>query len=85
MSSARGGALQLVVEAPRADRGKLLSIDDVIALFPTRPDGKPSRSRWWVTHYFCPGGKKKLGQQCYWWEGDALAWIDSQTATRSDT
>lgn len=64
-----------LVPAPPA-RGRLLGVDDVRALFPARADGTPSRSRWWVTHEFCPEGKMKMGRDCYWWESEAIAWID---------
>jgi hypothetical protein len=73
----RTSAIALVPEAP-VDKGRLLSIDDVIALFPRRPDGRPSRARWWVTHEFCPEGKIKLGRSCYWYESEAHAWINAQ-------
>jgi len=70
-------AVSLVPPAP-PEKGRLLSIDDVLALFPRRPDGQPSRSRHYVTHHFCPEGKMKLGRSCYWWERDVYAWIDAQ-------
>lgn len=72
-----GPALALVPHAP-AERGRLLSIEDVQALFPAKPNGQPSKSRWFVTHDFCPEGKMKIGRHCYWWEQEAIGWIDAQ-------
>lgn len=72
-------ALSLVPQPP-PDRGRLLSADDVVGLFPRRPDGRPVVSRNWVMRHFCPSGKLKIGRYPAWWESDAVAWISSQQA-----
>lgn len=78
--SAAVARLSLVPPAPQ-DRGRLFSISDVIGLFPKKPNGQPSKSRWFVTHDFCPEGKMKIGRDCFWWEHEAIAWINAQRGT----
>lgn len=65
-------------------KGRVLLVEDVQAMLPLYR-GKP-RSRWWVTHSFAPDDKHMLGRQCWWWEADAVRWLDGQyaeTARRS--
>lgn len=76
---ARSAAVTLVPDPP-VPRGRLLSVDDVLALYPRGPGGRPIVSRWWVTHRFCPEGKMRFGRTIAWWERDALAWMDRQQA-----
>ena len=63
---------------PLADRGRMLSADDVLALLPKKPDGRtPVKSRYWVLNYFLPDKKHKLGRDPYWWESEVVTWLDS--------
>ena len=65
---------------PGADRGRMLFVDDIQAIFGTKPDGKPRKTAWWVTHKFAPEFKRKAGRDCFWYEAEARAWIDAQRA-----
>jgi membrane-bound lytic murein transglycosylase B len=71
--------LALVPESPLA-RGRLLTVADVRSLFPGEDRDKPTL--WWVRSSFCPEGKIKMGRRVYWWETEALAWIDRQRGVR---
>ncbi len=57
------------------DRGKMLLIDDVIALLSERSNGKLVRSRQWVRKHFAPEFKRKFGKDPFWYELEALAWL----------
>lgn len=59
---------------PLADRGRMLFVPDVIELL----QGK--KGVWWVRNRFAPEYKHKLGRDPYWWEREALAWLDAQEA-----
>jgi hypothetical protein len=65
-------------EVPLAERGRMLFVRDVQALFPTKPDGSPLKSAWWVKNNFAPAYKHRLGRDPYWWECDAVRWLDAQ-------
>jgi len=59
---------------PLAERGRMLFVPDVIELL------KGKKSAWWVRNCFAPDHKHKLGRDPYWWESDALRWLDSEAA-----
>jgi hypothetical protein len=58
---------------PLAERGRMLFVRDVVELL----GGK--KSAWWVRNRFAPEQKHRLGRDPYWWEKDALRWLDEQT------
>lgn len=60
---------------PLGGRGRLLSPREVAAVI---YGGK--RTPWWITHNFAPEYKIRQGRRTYWWEADALAWLDSLRA-----
>jgi hypothetical protein len=51
----------------------MLFVRDVVELL----GGK--KSAWWVRNRFAPEQKHRLGRDPYWWEKDALRWLDEQT------
>lgn len=57
---------------PLAERGRMLFVRDVVALL----DGR--KSAWWVRNRFAPEFKRKLGRDPFWWECEAVAWLDAQ-------
>lgn len=59
---------------PLAERGKMLFVDDVVALLKNR------KSAWWVRNRFAPEKKHKLGRDPYWWESDVVAFLDQDAA-----
>lgn len=63
-----------------AERGRMLSTDDVLALLPKKPDGKPVKSRYWVINHFLVEKRQKLGRTVFWWECDVLEHLDSGAA-----
>lgn len=65
-------------DVPLAERGRMLFVRDVQALFPKKEDGTPLKSAWWVRNRFAPDKKHRLGRDPYWWENDAIAWLDAQ-------
>jgi hypothetical protein len=62
------------------NKGRMLFVEDVLALYGTLPDGSPRRSRDWVMRTFAPAYKHKDGKMVFWWEHEALAWLDGQKA-----
>ena len=68
----------LALVRPLADRGRVLYADDIVALYGMKPNGKPRRSKDWVWRNFCPSGKHKDGRSPWWWEYEAIAWMDQQ-------
>jgi hypothetical protein len=77
-------ALRIVAPAapvpPLAERGRMLYAEDVQALFGTKPDGRPRKSREWVLEQFCREKRHRLGRDVYWWECDVQAWFDRERA-----
>ena len=65
---------------PLAERGRMLFVRDVLEMLPKKPDGKPVKGDWWVRNRFAPEFKRKLGRDPFWWESDAVAWLDRETA-----
>jgi len=65
---------------PLAERGRMLFVRDVLELLPKKPDGSPVKGTWWVRNSFAPEHKHRLGRDPYWWECDAVAWLDAQGA-----
>lgn len=65
---------------PLAERGRMLFIRDVLELLPKKPDGTPVKGEWWVRNRFAPEFKRRLGRDPFWWEDDALAWLNRETA-----
>lgn len=63
---------------PLAERGRMLFLRDVQALFGTDETGAFRKSLWWVKNHFAPEFKRKLGRSPYWWETEALQWLDAQ-------
>lgn len=61
----------LSIPQPPADRGKLLSVDQVRALF---PEGHQPSPDWIYSHV---PHKVKMGRRSYWWSEDLLHWLDS--------
>lgn len=51
----------------------MLFVRDVVDLL------KGKKSAWWVRNRFAPDLRHKLGRDTYWWESDALRWLDQQT------
>lgn len=66
-----------VAHPPLAERGRMLSIDDVHQLLPRRADGTPAKSRYWVQTEFLPEYRRKLGRTVYWWESDVVKALDA--------
>lgn len=62
---------------PLAERGRMLSADDVLQLLPRKADGSPSKSRYWVLTQFLPERKHHLGRTPYWWESDVIRFLDT--------
>jgi hypothetical protein len=79
----RGSALLSLVESAGPitppKKGRLLGVNDIQAILPARPDGTPV-TRWWVNHCFCRDQVIKIGRQNMWYEDDAWAWINAQSA-----
>lgn len=78
---ARNRRMQLVEKkAPRplAERGRIMYAEDIQALYGKTPEGKPRRTRNWIHAHFAPEHRHKDGRTIYWWETDALAWLDQQ-------
>lgn len=71
--SNRLAAITPAAAKPLAERGRMLFVGDVVELL------KGRKSAWWVRNRFAPEQKHKLGRDPYWWESDALAWLDAQT------
>lgn len=64
-----------------AERGRMLSADDVVAMLPRKSDGTtPTKSRYWVINHFLVDKRQKLGRTVYWWECDVLEYLDSGAA-----
>ncbi len=63
---------------PLAERGRIMYAEDIQALYGTDPKGRPRRSRNWIHEHFAPEARHKDGRTIYWWETDALAWLDTQ-------
>lgn len=70
---------------PLAERGRMLYAEDVQRMFGTVTTGegaarkeKPRRSLWWVRNMFAPDDRQYLGRTPFWWENDAVRWIDQQ-------
>ena len=55
---------------------RVLYVDDIVQLL----GGK--KSRWWIRNYFAPNAKLKIGRTVAWIQGDALAWLQTQRASR---
>lgn len=36
----------------------------------------------WITRFFAPEYKLKVGRRPCWWEADAIAWVNAQTDGR---
>jgi hypothetical protein len=63
---------------PLAERGRILYAEDIQQLYGTRPNGKPRKSIAWVWRTFAPEYRPKDGKTPFWWETDALRWLDAQ-------
>jgi hypothetical protein len=79
----RAAALKLTAHKPPpapplAERGRMLLARDVQELIGKKPDGKWRRSLWWIRYNFAPDAKRYLGRDAFWWESEALAWLDAQ-------
>lgn len=59
---------------PLDQRGRMLFVPDIIDLL----HGK--KGAWWVRNRFAPEFRHKLGRDTYWWEAEAIAWLDRQVA-----
>jgi predicted DNA-binding transcriptional regulator AlpA len=55
---------------------RLLYVDDIVVLLGAK------KSRWWIRNHFAPNSKLKIGRTVAWIQGDALAWLQSQRASR---
>jgi hypothetical protein len=62
---------------PLAERGRMLFVRDVQELIGKKPDGSYRKGEWWVRNSFAPDKKKKIGRDPYWWEIDAVEFLDS--------
>ena len=68
---------ELAAPRPLRDRGKILYAEDIRALYGRRPDGHRWRkSLKWVWANFAPEFRHKDGRTPWWWEADALRWMD---------
>ena len=77
----RASAVMKVVagkSAPRplAERGRMMFVADVQALFGKDAAGEWRRSEWWVRTQFAQDRKRYLGRTPYWWEADVLEALD---------
>ncbi len=63
---------------PLAERGRMLFVRDVQALFGQDEKGRWRKSDWWIRNRFAPESKRHLGRDPYWWEMDAVRWMDDQ-------
>lgn len=87
MMAAPRERLKLVEKKPQrplAERGKVLFVEDIQALYGRHPIDHPTapgqwrKSRKWVFGNFAPDVRHKDGRDVWWWETDALAWMDTQ-------
>lgn len=62
---------------PLAERGRIMYAEDVQALYGADAQGKPRKSRNWIHAHFAPEARHKDGRTIFWWEIDALAWLDA--------
>ena len=60
----------------------MLRVDDVIELLKQMSNGRLVRSPAWVRRYFAPEYKRKSGRGLYWFEYEALAWLNEQGRER---
>jgi hypothetical protein len=74
---ARAAIPPKTLHPPLAERGRMLSADDVLQLLPRKADGTPSKSRYWVLTQFLPESRHKLGRTVYWWESEILKHLDA--------
>lgn len=58
----------------------MLFTRDVQELYGRTPDGKYRKGEWWVRNKFAPHAKRKAGRDPFWWECEAVKWMDQQTA-----
>lgn len=63
---------------PLAERGRMLFVTDIQKMFGKDDNGRWRKSEWWVRNTFAPEKKQKLGRDPYWWETDAVAWLDRE-------
>lgn len=69
---------------PLAERGRMLSVDDVLQLLPRKATGEPTKSRYWVLTAFLPERKHHLGRTPWWWENEVRDYLDSTLAATED-
>lgn len=84
MTKTKKAATALAAHPPLAERGRMLSADDVLQLLPRKADGSPSKSRYWVLTQFLPEKRHKLGRTPYWWERDLITYLDTMGAVEGD-
>ena len=63
---------------PLVERGRMLFLTDVQALFGKDERGKWRKSLKWIRQSFAPEYRQRLGRTLFWWEADALKWLDEQ-------
>jgi len=63
-----------------AERGKLMSVEDIQKIYGKDDAGNYRKSRWWITHKFAQESKIKDGRDVYWWEKDVVAYFDAKAA-----
>jgi hypothetical protein len=51
-----------VAHPPLAERGRMLSADDVLKMLPKKADGSPCKSRYWLLNCFLPEKRHELGR-----------------------
>lgn len=75
--SRRSLALHVPATDPRA-KGKMMTPEDVIEIYPPLRGRKPSR--WTIVNTFLPEKRHKTGRSVWWWEVDVYAFFDAALA-----
>lgn len=73
-ASGRRDATGLALVEAESQRGRMLYVRDILELI------RHEKSAWWVRKKFAPDLRHKVGRSPYWWETDALAWLQNQRA-----
>lgn len=83
----------LTVEKPDApaslaERGRILYAEDIQELYGRQPRG-PRAGKWrrslqWIWANFAPQYRHKDGKTPFWFERDALQWLDEQRERGND-
>jgi hypothetical protein len=74
----RSLALHVPTVDPRT-KGRMLTPEDVIAMYPAGKGGRKP-SRWTIMNTFLQDKKRRTGRSVWWWESDVLAYFDGAFA-----